>query len=103
MKTISNKGNRMIKKKLAKYEFRYEVASERNKIAGYTLIPKSNRAAEVQHLNEHEAFQKILQYAYKGESEEVQKILLEFPEFKREDLKVMLKQSLPILGKTMGL
>ena len=62
----------MRKKKSAKYEFRYEVASEREKITRYTLIPKSNRAAEAQHMSEHEVFQVIQRHAFKGESEEVQ-------------------------------
>ena len=59
MKTINEKGKRMVTKDLAKYELRYEISSERNKIAGYTLIPGSNRLAEAQQMSEHEAFQAI--------------------------------------------
>jgi hypothetical protein len=59
------------------------MASERNKIGDYTLILESNCLAEAQHLSEHEAFQPIQRHALKGESEEVRKLLLEFPEFKR--------------------
>ena len=62
------------KKRFLKYDFRYEVASERKKISGYTLIPKSNRTAEVQHMTEHEAFQAMQRCAFKGESEEVKKL-----------------------------
>ena len=47
------------------------MASERNKIGGYTLIPESNRVAEAQYMSEQEAFQAIQQHALNGESEEV--------------------------------
>ena len=40
----------MEKKKTTKYEFRFEVASERNKFDGYILIPWNNRDAEAQHM-----------------------------------------------------
>jgi hypothetical protein len=103
MKTINEKGKRMEKKKSAKYEFRFEIASERNQIDGYTLIPKNDRVAEAQHMSEHEAFQAIQRHALKGETEEVQKLLLEFPEFKREDLKKMLIRSVVTQGKTLEL
>ena len=56
METINEKGKRKGEKNFAKYELRYEIASERNKIDGYTLIPDSNRVAESQHMSEHEAF-----------------------------------------------
>ena len=39
-------------KKSLKYELRFEVASERNKIPGYTLIPSHDRSAEAQHRSE---------------------------------------------------
>ena len=56
MKTINEKGKRMGKKNFEKYESRHEMASERNKIGGYTLIPENNRGTEAQHMSEHEAF-----------------------------------------------
>ena len=93
----------MGKKKSVKYELRYEIASERNKIAGYTLIPKNNHSAEAQHMNEHKAFQAIQRQALKGEPEEVNSLLLEFPESKREDLKNMLIRSVATHGKTLEL
>ena len=91
------------RKNLRKYEFRYEIASERNKIAGYTLVPKNDRTVEEIHLSEHELFQKIQRHASKGESEDVQKLLLGFSEFKRKDLKSMLIKSVTTLGKTLTL
>ena len=93
----------MGKKKSVKYELRYEIASERNKIAGYTLIPKNNHSAEAQHMNEHKSFQAIQRHALKGEPEEVNSLLLEFPESKREDLKNMLIRSVATHGKTLEL
>jgi hypothetical protein len=47
--------------------------------------------------------QAIQRHALKGESEEVHKLLLEFPEFKREDLKKMLVLSVETHGKTLVL
>jgi hypothetical protein len=95
------KEKRMENKKITKYEFRFEVASERNKIAGYTLIPHNNREAEAQHMTEHDALQAIQRHALKGETEEVKRLLLEFPEFKREDLKRMLIRSVATHGRTL--
>ena len=91
------------RKNLRKYEFRYEIASERNKIAGYTLIPKNDRTLEARHLSEHELLQEIHRHAFKGESEDVQKLLLGFSEFKRKDLKSMLIKSVRPLGITLTL
>jgi|AJXC01.1.fsa_nt_gi hypothetical protein len=81
----------MEKKRSKKYELRFEVASERNKIPGYTLIPMHDRSAEAQHMTEHEALQVIQRDALRGDIEAVKRQLLEFPEYKREDLKKMLK------------
>ena len=78
------------KEKTTKHEFRFEVASERNKFDGYTLIPWNNRDAEAQHMSEHEALQAIQRHALKGETKEVQRLLLEFTVFKREDIQKML-------------
>ena len=93
-------GNNFRKRKnLRKYKYRYEIASERNKIPGYTLIPKSERTEEAVHLSEHELFQQIHRHAFKGEMEEVDKLLLELSEFKRKDLKSMLKKVLQLAVK----
>ena len=93
----------MEKKKSKKYELRFEVASERNKITGYTLIPKHDRSAEAQHMTEQKALQVILRYALKGDIEEVKRQLLEFPEYKRGDLKKMLKASVAAHGRVLEL
>ncbi|MBC8258183.1 MAG: hypothetical protein H8E38_04130 [SAR324 cluster bacterium] len=93
----------MANTKTKKYEFRYEVASERNKIPGYILTPKSNRSVETQLKSEHETLQEMQRSALKGELAEVRKQLLEFPEFKREDLKKMLIDSVAEHGRTLEL
>ena len=91
------------KEKTTKHEFRFEVASERNKFDGYTLIPCNNRDAEAQHMTEHEALQAIQRHALKGETKEVQRLLLEFTVFKREDIQKMLIRSVASHGKTLDL
>ena len=93
----------MEKKKSKKYELRFEVARERNKISGYTLIPKHDRSAEAQHMSEHEALQLIQRYALSGDTEAVKRQLLEFPEYKRGDLKKMLKASVATHGRILEL
>ena len=100
---LKEKEKRMGNIKSTKYEFRFEVASERNKIAGYTLIPHNKREAEAQHVAEHDALQAMQRHALKGETEEVNRLLLEFPEFKREDLKKMLIRSVATHGRTLEL
>jgi len=93
----------MEKKRSEKCELRFEVASERNKIPGYTLIPKHDRSAEAQHMTEHEALQVIQLEALRGDIEAVKKQLLEFPKYKREDLKKMLKASVIEHGRILDL
>ena len=97
---MTNEGNDMKFKKNIKYEFRYEVASERKKIDGYTLIPKSNKESHPQHMSEHQLLQSIQRHALKEEYGDVERLLLEFPEFKRDDIKKMLIKSVADRGKT---
>ena len=93
----------MGKKNIAKYELCDEIASERNKISGHTLIPESNRVAMEHHMSEHEAFLAIQRHSLKGQAEEVRKLLLQFPKFKGEDLKKMLVRSAETHVKTLDL
>ncbi len=97
------KEKRMEKRKNKKYELSFEVASERKKITGYTLIPDLDCTAEAQHMKEHEAFLKIQRHAFNGDILAVEELLLEFPVFKREDLKKMLIRSAAERGKTLEL
>ena len=93
-----------MKKRISKkYDLRFEVASERKKIPGYTLIHKHDRSGEEQHLAEHESLQKIVHDALRGDLDAVKRQLLEFPEFKREDLKKILKASVAVHGRDLEL
>jgi len=93
----------MRKKISKKYDLRFEVASERKKIPGYTLIHKHDRSGEEQHLSEHELLKKIVNYALRSDLDAVKRQLLEFPEFKREDLKKILKASVAVYGRDLEL
>ena len=103
MELSRKKEKRTGKRKNRKYELRFEVASERKKIPGYTLITDLDCNAEAQHMREHEAFLKIQRHAFNGDILEVEELLLEFPEYKREDLKKMLIRSAAERGKTLEL
>ena len=54
-------------------------------------------------MKEHEAFLKIQRHAFSGDILAVEELLLEFPVFKREDLKKMLIRSAAERGKTLEL
>ena len=101
MELSREKEKRMGKRK--KNELSFEVASERKKIAGYTLITDLDCTVESQHMKEHEAFLKIQRHAFNGDILAVEELLLEFPVFKREDLKKMLIRSAAERGKTLEL
>ena len=103
MELSREKEKRMGKRKNKKNELRFEVASERKKIAGYSLITDLDCAAEVKHMKEHEAFLKIQRHAFNGNILAVEELLLKFPVFKREDLKRMLIRSAAERGKTLEL
>ena len=54
-------------------------------------------------MTEHEALQVIQRDALRGDIEAVKRQLLEFPEYKREDLKKMLKASVVTHGRVLEL
>ena len=85
------------------YKFRYEVASERKTLPGITLIPEADISASAEHISEHKKFKIIEQYALDGDVESVKEMLSEFPVFKREDLKKMLKKTVASRGKSLEL
>ncbi len=92
--TIKNENN---------HHVRFEVASERRTLRGYSLIPESDPAAKEQHISEHQMLQDIQRLAQNGESEKVKELLLKFPESKREDLSIMLQNSAAEKGKNLEL
>ncbi len=83
------------------HHVRFEVASERRTIRGYSLIPESDPAAKDQHISEHLLLQDIQRLAQIGDSEGVKSLLLKFPESKREDLITLLQKSAAEKGKTL--
>ena len=83
------------------HKFRYEVASERKIVSGYTLIPEADPSAKKEHISDHEKFKIIERYALDGDVETVKEMLSEFPVFKREDLKKMLIKSAASRGKSL--
>jgi len=91
---MENKKNRL-------YELRYEVASERKVVPGFTLIPSNDRSAESQHISDQENLKKIQRFAINGDSKSVKSMLTEFPTFKREDIKKMLIKIAVEKGKTL--
>ena len=92
--TIKNENNNHV---------RFEVASERATLRGYSLIPESDPAAKEQHISEHQMLQDIQRLAQGGDSEGVKKLLQKFPESKREDLSTMLQKSAAEKGKILEL
>ena len=92
--TIKNENN---------HHVRFEVASERRTLRGYSLIPESDPAAKEQHISEHQMLQDIQRIAQLGDSDGVKELLQKFPESKREDLSTMLKKSAAEKGKILEL
>jgi len=91
----------MENKKNNLYELRFEVASERKMVPGYTVIPASDRKAEAQHVEEDDIIKKIQRYAQNGDLEKVKELLFELPIYKREDIKKMLVRSAADRGKIL--
>ena len=88
-------------KKENHHHVRFEVASERQTISEYSLIPESDPKAKEQHISEHIMLQNIQRLAQNSDTEGVKKLLLEFPESKREYLTNMLQKSAVENGKTL--
>ena len=92
--TIKNENN---------HHVRFEVASERRTLRGYSLIPESDPAAKEQHISEHQMLQDIQRIAQLGDSDGVKELLQKFPESKRDDLITMLQKSAAEKGKMLEL
>ena len=103
MKCLKLKIKKMTNKNKIDHHVRFEVASERQTIREYSLIPESDPAAQEQHMSEHQMLQDIQRLAQIGDSEGVKGLLLKFPESKREDLSTMLQKSTTEKGKKLEL
>ncbi len=93
----------MGKKSGTNHHLRFEIASERQTIKEYSLIPEADPSAKAQHMSEHQMLQEIQRLAQSGDSEGVKELLLKFPESKREDLSTMLQKSAAEKGKILEL
>ena len=76
------------------HKINFEVASERATIKEHMLMPPNDgQEKHPEHLNEHELLQIITRESQNQNWPEVKRLLLEFPEGKREDLIEMLKRA----------
>ena len=84
------------------HKINFEVASERATIKEYMLLPPNDgQWKHPEHLNEHEMLQILQRESLNQNWPVVKKMLLEFPEGKRKDLKEMLRRTNkdPLIGK----
>ena len=84
------------------HKINFEVASERATIKEHMLMPPNDgQEKHPEHLNEHELLQIITRESQNQNWPEVKRLLLEFPEGKREDLIEMLRRANkdPLIGK----
>jgi hypothetical protein len=85
------------------HKINFEVASERATIKEYMLLPPNDgQWKHPEHLNEHEMLQILQRESLNQNWSVVKKMLLEFPEGKRKDLKEMLRRTNkdPLIGKS---
>ncbi len=84
------------------HKINFEVASERATIKEHMLLPPNDgQWKHPEHLNEHEMLQILQRESLNQNWSVVKKMLLEFPEGKRKDLKEMLRRvnKDPLIGK----
>ena len=85
------------------HSINFEVASERATIKEHMLLPPNDgQWKHPEHLNEHEMLQILQRESLNQNWPVVKKMLLEFPEGKRKDLKEMLRRTNkdPLIGKS---
>ena len=85
------------------HKINFEVASERATIKEHMLLPPNDgQWKHPEHLNEHEMLQILQRESLNQNWPVVKKLLLEFPEGKRKDLKEMLRRTNkdPLIGKS---
>jgi len=76
------------------HKVNFEIASERATIKEHMLLPPNDgQWKHPEHLNEHEMLQVIQRESLNQNWSVVKKMLLEFPEGKRKDLKEMLRRA----------
>ena len=87
------------------HKYNFENATEKrqaDKDLGFINFPPCDgQVKHPEHLKEHELLQILQRETLNQNWSEVKRLLLEFPEFKREDLKRMLIRSVATHGRTL--
>ena len=89
---------------MSTYKYNYENATEKRESQdkhGRLDIPHDSPEKHPEHLNEHQLLQEIQHEALYGEAKRVTELLLKWPEYKREDLRKLLIDSVEERGRTL--
>jgi len=89
---------------MSTYKYNYENATEKRESQdkhGRLDIPHDSPEKHPEHLLEHQLLQEIQHEALYGEAKRVTELLLKWPEYKREDLRKLLIDSVEERGRTL--
>ena len=89
---------------MSTYKYNYENATEKRESQdkhGRLDIPHDSPEKHPEHLHEHQLLQEIQHEARYGEAKRVTELLLKWPEYKREDLRKLLIDSVEERGRTL--
>ena len=89
---------------MSTYKYNYENATEKRESQdkhGRLDIPHDSPEKHPEHLHEHQLLQEIQHEALYGEAKRVTELLLNWPEYKREDLRKLLIDSVEERGRTL--
>ena len=89
---------------MSTYKYNYENATEKRESQdkhGRLDIQHDSPEKHPEHLHEHQLLQEIQHEALYGEAKRVTELLLKWPEYKREDLRKLLIDSVEERGRTL--
>ena len=89
---------------MSTYKYNYENATEKRESQdkhGRLDIPHDSPEKHPEHLHEHQLLQEIQHEALYGEAKRVTELLLKWPEYKREDLRKLLIDSVEERRRTL--
>ena len=89
---------------MSTYKYNYENATEKRESQdkhGRLDIPHDSPEKHPEHLHEHQLLPEIPHEALYGEAKRVTELLLKWPEYKREDLRKLLIDSVEERGRTL--
>ena len=89
---------------MSTYKYNYENATEKRESQdkhGRLDIPHDSPEKHPAHLHDHQLLQEIQHEALYGEAKRVTELLLKWPEYKREDLRKLLIDSVEERGRTL--